>query len=105
MFDKIFDSNVCLVLTAAKGFPPIPNYYSLLTTLLTVGGQGLAQHPFVSLIQTHIKYTAVHESLGVQMFMAFLEYTMGLVCECPTQSLGLIELTLDAITGRAVFLT
>jgi len=93
------------ILTAAKLFPPGLDDYSFLTTLLTVRGKCLTQHLFVSLIQTHIVHTVVHEDLGVQFSMTFLEHIIGLGYEAPTESLSLVDLFLVIVTGRTVFLT
>lgn len=91
------------LLTAAKLFPPAVDNYSFLLTLTAIGRHCLAQHLFVSVIQAHIIHTIVHEWLGVQFCLTFLEDILG--CDSPTERLCLVQLKFIVVTGGTVFLT
>lgn len=72
--------------------------------MLAVGGQGLTEHPLVSLVQTHVKHTAAHESFWVHFIMTLLKHIIGFGGEGSAEGFSLIKLTLVVITSWTVFI-
>lgn len=96
--------SVLKTLTAAVLLPPACDLYSIVIALACIGGQSLAQHLFVPIIQADIIHTAIKEELWVHFAMTLLKQSF-LSCESATERLSLIALQPAFVTARAVLLT